>query len=86
MEESRGSEKDKRLHMLLPEEEWRRLRELAEGRQTSVSELIRSAYQEIYWPRSRLRSMQILQLWNREPALSEEEYSAIADSLNTQGL
>lgn len=63
--------------MLLPEEEWARLKNLSERRNTSVSDLIRSAYQDMYWPRTRLASLQVLQRWKDHPSLKEKDAEAI---------
>ena len=77
----KNEKKLKRLHMLLPDSEWNRLKDLAERRQVSVSELIRSAYQELYWPRSRIRALQRLDQWERSPAIDTEERAALQRAL-----
>ncbi|MCB1138660.1 MAG: hypothetical protein KDK23_07890 [Leptospiraceae bacterium] len=76
-----GEGRTKRLHMLLPEEEWSRLKELSERRNTSVSDLIRSAYQDMYWPRTRLASLQVLGRWKDNPPLDEKAASDIRSGL-----
>ncbi|MBI40141.1 MAG: hypothetical protein CMF59_11115 [Leptospiraceae bacterium] len=78
----KNEKKLKRLHMLLPESEWQRLKELSERRNISVSELIRSAYQELYWPRSRIRALQRLDQWNEKPAMSHQERKVLEDVLD----
>ncbi|MEQ8353531.1 MAG: hypothetical protein RH862_18795 [Leptospiraceae bacterium] len=84
MDEAHSDKKEKklkRLHMLLPETEWSHLKQLAERRGVSVSELIRSAYQDLYWPRSRIRAMQRLAQWNDEPPLAETESTSLKEVL-----
>ncbi|MBU44324.1 MAG: hypothetical protein CMN76_13975 [Spirochaetaceae bacterium] len=76
-----NEKKLKRLHMLVPDSEWRHLKELADRRQVSVSELVRSAYQDLYWPRSRLRALQILDRWDARPPISQDTLEEINNLL-----
>ena len=67
--------------MLLPDSEWERLRELSERRGTTVSELIRGAYQELYWPRSRLVARNCIASLRSRPLMDADAGKAMLRSL-----